>query len=288
MSLAEKRQAAQYLAGSYPVSERRVCRVVQLARSTKRRRLQRQGQDVVLRGAIHQLATRYPRFGYRKVYFKLQAAGHAVGRDRVRLFRQQEGLQVVKKQKKRRHLGTTTTTLTGAEAPNQVWSYDFVQDQTADGKRLKLLTVLDEFTREGLTLHCDRHVTSGDVLRVLRQLFAARGTPRCLKSDNGPEFIATAVQHWLAEAQVQTRYIDPGKPWQNGHVESFHAVLRDGCLDRWLFLSLHEARALMTAWLYEYNRERPHGALKGLTPTAFAERYASRKGVDYATQLAYP
>ena len=98
----------------------------------------------------------------------------------------------------------------------------------------------------------------------------------------------TQTQPFLAEAQVQTRYIDPGKPWQNGHVESFHAVLRDGCLDRWLFLSLREARALMTAWLHEYNRERPHGALKGLTPTAFAERYASRKGVDYATQLAYP
>lgn len=288
MSLAERRQAARYLEGSYRVSERRVCRVVRLARSTKRRRLQRQERDVVLRGAIHRLATRYPRFGYRKVYIKLKAAGHAVGRDRVRLIRKQEGLGVVKKPKKRRHVGTTTAPVTQAHAPNHVWSYDFVHDQTADGKRLKFLTVLDEFTRQGLTIECDRHITSGDVLRVLQRLFAERGPPGCLKSDNGPEFIATAIQHWLAEARVQTRYIDPGKPWQNGHVESFHAVLRDGCLNRWLFLSLREARVLMTAWLHEYNRERPHGALKGLTPTAFAERYASHKGVDYATQLAYP
>lgn len=288
MSLAEKRQAARYLEGRHQVSERRVCRVVRLARSTKRRRLQRQERDVVLRGAIHQLALRYPRFGYRKVYVKLQAEGYPVGRDRVRLIRKQEGLGVVKKQKKQRHLGTTTAAATKAQAPNHVWSYDFVHDQTADGKRVKFLTVLDECTRQGLTIEGARHITSGDVIRVLQRLFAHWGPPGCLKSDNGPEFIATAVQRWVAKARVQTRYIEPGKPWQNGHVESFHAVLRDGCLNRWLFWSLRETRTIVAAWLAEYNTERPHGALAGLTPRAFAERYASRKQIDYATQLAYP
>ena len=163
---------------------------------------------------------------------KLKAEGYAVGREQVRLLRKQEGLGVVKKQKKRRPLGTTTAAVTQAQAPNHVWSYDFVHDQTADGKRVKCLTVLDEFTRQGLTIECERHLTSGDVIRVLQRLFTERGTPGCLKSDNGPEFIAAAVQAWVAEAHVQTRYIEPGKPWQNGHVESFHAVLRDGCLNR--------------------------------------------------------
>ena len=288
MSLAEKRQAARYLEGRHRGSERRICRVLHLARSTKRRVLRRLEHEGALRGALHRLSLRYPRFGYRKVSVKLKAAGYAVGRERVRLLRKQEGLGVVKKQKKRRHGGTTTAAVTKAHAPNHVWSYDFVHDQTADGKRLKFLTVLDEFTRQGLTIECARHITSGDVLRVLQRLFAERGPPGCLKSDNGPEFIAGAVQHWLAEARVQTRYIDPGKPWQNGHVESFHAVLRDGCLNRWLFWSRREARTIVTAWLAEYNTERPHGALKDLTPTAFAERYASSKEVDYATQLAYP
>ena len=153
--------------------------------------------------ALHQLSERYPRFGYRKVHVKLKEQGWSVGRERVRLLRKQEGVQRVRKPKKRRLLGKTTALTSAAQAPNHVWSYDFLQDQTAEGKRLKVLTVLDEFTREGLALHCARHITSGDVIRLLQRLFAQRGTPTCLKSDNGPEFIASAVQTWLAEAHVR-------------------------------------------------------------------------------------
>jgi putative transposase len=277
VSLAQRRQAATYLERAYGASERRVCRVLGLARNTKRREAHRRAHDRALGTALHQLSVRYPRFGYRKVYVKLREQGWKVGRERVRLLRKREGLQVVREQKKRRAGGRSTAMSSAAQAPNHVWSYDFLQDQTAEGKRLKVLTVLDEFTREGLALHCARHVTSGDVIQLLSRLFTQRGTPLCLKSDNGPEFIAAAIQRWLAKAHVQTRYIDPGKPWQNGHTESFHAVIRDSCLNRWLFLSVPEARAVTTAWLHEYNTERPHGALHGLTPAAFALRWRGQQ-----------
>jgi transposase InsO family protein len=139
------------------------------------------------------------------------------------------------------------------------------------------LTVLDEYTRQGLAIECQRHLTSGDIIQVLQRLVARHGPPQCLKSDNGPEFIAKAVQQWLAETGIQTRYIEPGSPWQNGHPESFHAVLRDSCLNRWLFLTLREAQEVIAAWLAEYNTERPHGALNDLAPARFAARYAASK-----------
>jgi putative transposase len=266
VSLAHKRQAATYLETTYGASERRVCRVLALARNTKRRVPSRHASTRALCMALHRLAARYPRFGYRKIYVKLKEQGWAVGRERIRLLRKQEGLPVIRKQRRRHVRGMTTAALTSARAPNQVWSYDFLQDQTAEGKRVKILTVRDEFTREGLAIQCARPIASGDVLRLLQRLFAERTAPCCLKSDNGPEFIAAAVQRWLAATQVQTPYVDPGKPWQNGHTESFHAVVRDSCLNRWLCLSLPAARAVTTAWLHEYNTERPHGALHGLTP----------------------
>jgi putative transposase len=226
---------------------------------------------------IHTLSERYPRFGYRKIYSLLQAEQWGVNRETVRRIRKHEGLQVIKKARKRRPMGASTTTPTRAAYPNHVWSYDFVHDETTDGRRLKCLTILDEYTREGLTIHCARSITGRDVLQVLQRLFVQRGAPRYVKSDNGPEFIAQRVTMWLREQHVDTHFIDPGSPWQNGHNESFNGVFRDGCLDRWLFTSVHEARRIITNWLEEYNHERPHGALNGLTPHAFAApcRYSS-------------
>jgi putative transposase len=138
------------------------------------------------------------------------------------------------------------------------------------GGGLKCLTVLDEYTREGLTIDCDRSITAGDVVRALQRLFAQRGAPGYVKSDNGPEFIAQQVTNWLRVHHVNTTFIEPGSLWQNGHNESFNGVFRDGCPDRWLFALVQEARRLIIHWLEEYNHERPHGALDGLTPTAFA------------------
>lgn len=277
VSLAAKRRAAASLEQTHGVSERRACRVLSLYRSTKRRQ-PGQPERAALIARIYALSERYPRFGYRKIFALLKAEQWPVSRETVRRLRQREGLQVVKKARKRRPVGTNTAVPTRAVQPNYVWSYDFVHDETTDGRRLKCLTVLDEYTREGLTIYCARSITAGDVVRVLQQLFAQRGAPGYVKSDNGPEFIAQQVTSWLRAHHVDTTFIEPGSPWQNGHNESFNGVFRDGCLDRWLFASVQEARRLMIHWLEEYNHERPHGALGGLTPAAFAAQYrASRE-----------
>ena len=251
------------------MSERRACRVLALHRSTKRRQSGLRDQ-VELIQRIHTLSERYPRFGYRKIYHLLKAEQWGVNGETVRRIRKHEGLQVIKKVCKRRPVGASTTLPTCAVHPNHVWSYDFIHDETIDGRRLKCLTILDEYTREGLTIHCARSITAGDVVQVLEGLFAQRGAPVYLKSENGPEFIAQRVTTWLQAQHVDTHFIAPGSPWQNGHNESFNGVFRDGCLNRWLFTSVHEARRIITNWLKEYNDERPHGALAGLTPQAFA------------------
>ena len=194
---------------------------------------------------IHTLSTRYPRFGYRKVYALLKAEPWHVSRETGRRIRKREGWQVVRKVRKRRPVGVSATAPIRAERPNQVWSDDIVHDETADGRRLKCLTVLDEHTRECLTIWCARSITAGDVVRVLQYLCAQRGTPGCLKSDNGAEFVAKQVTSWRSDCGVQTHVLEPGSPWQHGHHESLHAVFRDGCLDRWLCASVQDARGMI-------------------------------------------
>jgi len=186
LSLAAKRHAAESLERTHRVSERRVCNVLSLHRSTKRR--QPGGQDLLERlSRVHALSEQYPRMGYRKVYDLLKADGWPVNRETVRLIRKREGLQVVKKQRKRRPSGVSTMTPTRAEYPNPVWSYDFVHDENSDRRRLRCLTVIDEYTREGLATHCARSVTSGCVIRVLETLFARFGALVCLKSENASQ-----------------------------------------------------------------------------------------------------
>jgi transposase InsO family protein len=271
VSLAERRRGAEQLERMFAVSERRACQVVGVARSTKRRASGRI-EEAALVTAIHTLSERYPRFGYRKVHDRLKTSGWRVGRERVRLLRRREGLRVPRKAPKKCRRGTSTTDPHRAEYPNHVWSYDFVADQTIDGKTLRFLTVIDEYTRRGLWLECARHLTSVDVVRILEQLVEIHGRPTTIKSDNGPEFVARKVQEWIEEREIGVRYIDPGSPWQNGHNESFNAVFRDGCLNRWLFESVREAREASEAWLQEYNSERPHGSLGGLAPSKFFEQ----------------
>ncbi len=235
-----------------------VSRVLGLNRSSKRF-TPNKNRERDLRAEIHKLSTKYPRFGYRKIYEILQDNGWQVGREKVRLIRKQEGLQVITKKKKKQLLGKSTTQLSKAEYPNHVWSYDLVSDQTACGRRLKCLAVIDEYTRHGLAIHVGRSITSRQVKRVLQALFAQWGIPTCVKSDNGPEFIAKEIQQWLKETGVRTKYIDPGSPWQNGHNESFNGVFRDGCLDRWYFYSAQEATSVIKAWLDETIQNDPMG-----------------------------
>ena len=219
---------------------------------------------------MHELSEQYPRFGYRKIHAILRAEGVRVGRDRLRLIRKREGLQVPRKQRKRRRRGKSTTEVDCALHPNHVWSYDFVADQTVDGRRLRFLTVIDEFTREAIWIECARFLNSHDVVRVLNQLVESRGYPVIIKSDNGPEFVADRIQEWIKDRPSNTYFIEPGSPWQNGHNESFNVVLRDGCLNRWAFMSVREAKLIVESWRREYNEERPHGALDQITPAAYA------------------
>jgi len=270
VSLAERRRCAEHLERSFAVSERRACQVVSIARSTERRPSGRIEQAQLVR-RVHALSERYPRFGYRKIFWLLKSDGHSIGRERLRVLRRREGLRVLRKAAKRRRCGTTTTTVQRAEYANHVWSYDFVADQTADGRTLRSLTVIDEYARRALWIECARHLASVDVVRVLEQLVELQDKPTVVKSDNGPEFVAKKVQEWARERCIGIRFIEPGSPWQNGHNESFHGVFRDGCLNRWLFESLREAREATEAWLREYNEERPHGSLGGRTPSGFFE-----------------
>ncbi len=276
VSLADRRRGAKHLEAALAVSERRACRVAGIARSTKRRPSGRP-EEIELVATIHRLSERFPRFGYRKIFQRLQRAGCRVGRERVRLLRRREGLRVPRRGPKRRRRGVSTTDATRALYPNHVWSYDFVADQTIDGRTLRFLTVIDEYTRQALWIECARHLTSVDVVRVLEQLVELHGKPAIVKSDNGSEFVAKKVQDWIQARQIDVRFIDPGSPWQNGHNESFNGVFRDGCLNRWLFESVREAREATEAWLQEYNVERPHGSLDGRSPVLFFEQWEERK-----------
>ncbi|MCP4163897.1 MAG: IS3 family transposase [Deltaproteobacteria bacterium] len=270
VSLVSLKHIACYLEKDYQISERRSCQIIGLNRSSKRNR-PNLDKDKNLRGRIHYLSEKYPRFGYRKIYSILKEENWSVGKERVRLIRKQEGLQVIKKSNQKRLLGKSTDKLNKAKYPNHVWSYDFVMDQTSCGRRLKCLTVIDEYTRYGLAIYTGRSITSGDIKQILKRLFVKYGTPTCMKSDNGPEFVAKSIQSWLKSEEIKTHYIAPGSPWQNGHNESFNGVFRDGCLDRWLFYSVKEAKQVIEHWLREYNVERPHGALAGVTPARYAK-----------------
>lgn len=268
---SDKTRAAGYLEETFGISERKACQVLALNRNTKRR-LQRCKPTGIVVDKVIELSDAQPRWGYRKVYDRLKLDGVRIGRERVRLIRKREGLQVRKKQHKKRYPGRNCPLLS-AQYPGHVWSYDFVMDSTMDGKRLKLLTVIDEFNKQAFPIECRRSMTSGDVVQVLRKLFAIYGQPQWIRSDNGSEFIAEAVQKVLGERGIKTQFIEPGKPWQNGYNESFNGILRDDCLNKWQFLTIREARMILDEWVDEYNDYRPHGSLGGLTPNLFQEQW---------------
>jgi transposase InsO family protein len=271
VTLAEKQQAASYLQQGYSVSERRACQVLSIHRNTKRA-YEHKSYASELDDVIIKLSEQEPRWGYRKVHDQMKLDGDRVGRERVRLVRKRECLQVRRKQHKKLYPGPSSQ-LAQAVRLNHVWTYDFVHDQTMDGRRLKFLTVADEFTRKGLAIECARSITAKDVIRILALLFAIHGRPEYLRSDNGPEFIAKELQQWLSDEQVNTHYIEPGCPWQNGYGESFNSIFRDDCLNRWDFFTVSEAGVVKDHWLEKYNDYRPHGSLGGLTPNLFIRQW---------------
>ncbi len=218
---------------------------------------------------IIELASRFGRYGYRRITALLRREGWRVNHKRVQRIWRQEGLRVPKKQPKRGRLWLNDGSCIRRRPKyrNHVWSYDFVADRTYDGKPIRMLTVIDEYTRESLAIEVQRNLNSQDVLDVLRDLFVERGSPVYIRSDNGSEFTANAVREWLGRVAVKTLYIEPGSPWENGYNESFNGKLRDELLNGEIFYTLIEAQVLVAWWRREYNQIRPHSAF-GYRPPA--------------------
>jgi putative transposase len=238
-------------------------------RATQRHQAIPRPDEAPLTAAIVELATQYGRYGYRRITALLREEGWAVNTKRVERIWRVEGLKVPQRQPKRGRLWLTDGSCVRLrpERPNHVCPYDFMTDRTHDGKAVRLLTVLDEFTRECLAILVARRLTADDVLATLTELFITRGCPDYLRSDNGPELCAKVVRGWLHWLGVQTLFIEPGSPWENGYNESFNGKLRDELLDREIFFTLQEAQVLIERWRQHYNRIRPHSAL-GYRPPA--------------------
>jgi putative transposase len=251
------------------VSERRACRALGQHRSVQRHAAKPRPDEEALTAEIVALASADGRYGYRRVTALLRAAGWRVNAKRVERIWRREGLKVPRKQPKRGRLWLADGSCVRLrpERPNHVWAYDFVQDRTRDGKVLRMLLVVDEFSRECLAIRVERRLTSDEVLEVLAELLMARGVPEHIRSDDGPEFAATAVRAWLGRLGVGTLFIEPGSPWENGYCESSDGKLRDELLDREAFHSLREAQVLLEAWRRHHDMVRPRSAL-GYRPPA--------------------
>jgi transposase InsO family protein len=254
------------------LSERRACEALEQPRMTQRYEPAQPDKDKMLIADMRRLAGKYPYYGYRFITAKLRQDGWRVNHKRVQRLWRKEGLQVPYRRGIKKTTGSSVNAcyVKKAEFMNHVWTYDFTEDRTEDGRKLKFLTVLDEWTRELPVIEVGRSITSKGVIGVLEYLFAVRGAPRFIRSDNGPEFIADVIKGWLADKEVGTLYIAPGSPWENGYIESFHGRLRNELLNRELFYSVKEAKVLAEDWRQEYNHHRPHSGLKYKTPAAFA------------------
>ena len=227
-------------------------------RSVQRYRLRRKDADRWLSQRLQELARDNPRYGYRRMTHLLRREGHQVNVKRVQRVWRESGLQVRRKQRQRRRLGSGENSCDRhkAESVDHVWCYDFVSDRTEDGRALKMLTIIDEFTRRCLAIKVERSMKGGDVIQVLRELFDKHGAPGYLRSDNGSEFISRTVKGFLDDRAVKSLYIEPGSPWQNGYSESFNGTLGDELLKRELFLNLHEAKIVIEDWRLKYNTKR--------------------------------
>lgn len=251
------------------LSRRRACELLRVSRRWLGYQ-GRRGNDPVL-PRLKDLAARHPRYGHRRLHALLRREGHAVNVKRVRRLCVLHGLKLSRKRRRKRR-GVGAGVPCRAEYPNHVWAYDFVHDACQGGRKLKILTVEDEFTRRCLAIEVERRMPASAVCRVLLRLFAEHGTPAFVRSDNGPEFIARALVKMLSEKGVACRHIDPGSPWQNGLNERFNGSLRDECLNLETFAHRDQARAVCRLFMRHYNQERPHSALGYLTPEEFAAR----------------
>ena len=250
------------------VSERRACKVLGQPVSTQRHIPKVKDDEAALTARIIKLATQYGRYGYRRITALLNHEGWRVNHKRVERIWKSEGLKVPQKQPKRKRLWLDESSCVRLRPlhRNHVWSYDFVMTRTHDGRAVKILTLIDEYSRECLALKVARSLTSQEVIEQLDDLFVTRGLPEHIRSDNGPEFTAKAVREWLKGLGVQTLFIEPGSPWENGYIESFNGKLRDELLNGEIFTTLLEAKVLIEEWRGDYNHVRPHSSLGYKTP----------------------
>jgi len=269
VSPARRRACVEHVVHELGVSERKACAVLGQHRSTQRKAPRGSDDEATLTADIVELAKRYGRYGYRRITALLRDAGWSVNRKRVERIWRREGLKVPQRQPKRGRLWLAAGSCVRLrpERPNHVWAYDFVEDRTRDGRKFRMLCVVDEFTREALAIRVARKLSSSDVIDALADLFIAHGTPTHIRSDQGPEFIADAVKTWIAGVGSQTAYIEKASPWENGYVESFNGKLRDELLNGEVFNTLREAQVLIEEWRRHYNRVRPHSSL-GYRPPA--------------------
>mgnify|MGYP006206272261 CR=1 FL=1 len=261
------------------VSERRVCRTLGQHRSTQRKVPIGLPDEERLTEDIIALAREFGRYGYRMITGMLNNSGWHVNHKRVERIWRREGLKVPQKQPKKGRLWLTDGSCVRLrpERPIHVWSYDFVQDRTHDGRIFRTLNIIDEFTKEALTIKVKRKLNSTDVLDALTDLFILRGPPEFIRSDNGAEFIAKKVRAWIGAVGTKTAFITPGSPWENGYCESFNGKLRDELLNETLFPSLTQVRSTVAAWRADYNLNRPHSRLGWLTPTEYADTFNPRR-----------
>jgi len=270
--LAKRRVLA--LAGQRGLSQRRACRVLGLSRRGACYQLRQPEKDRPLGEQLMATSQRFPRFGYRRA-----AAWLSLGETRTRRLWRLLGLQLPKRRPRRRRTGSDIR-LPGAVTPNAVWTYDFIHDRLASGTALKLLCVLDEHTRECLAIEVGRWIRSQDVILTLSRLMKLYGKPAYIRSDNGAEFTAGAVMRWLRDQNIGPAFIAPGRPWQNGYVESFHGKLRDECLNREWFLNAREAKVVIERWRHFYNHQRPHSALGYRAPAQARQAWIKERNIE--------
>jgi putative transposase len=273
------RQDVAFVEQEKGLSERRACRLLELDRSSYRYEAVADG-DAELRGKLLELARQNPRYGYRRLHVLLQRQGQAVNVKRVYRLYREEGLMVRRQRRKR--LVRSMPAEPRLQRANQEWAMDFIIDGLASGRMVRILSVVDAYTRECLALEADTNLGSGRVIRVLEQLIAERGAPESLRSDNGPEFTSRRMMGWVEEHKITLIHIQPGKPMQNGHVESFHGRLRDECLNAHWFRTLNDVRTTLEKWRQEYNCERPHSGLDYRTPEEFRQTLDRGKDGDTA------
>jgi len=255
------------MVGHYGLSERRACRLIEVWRSTCRRQRQR-ADDAPTRRRLQGLAGQWPRFGYRRLHVLLRREGLMINHKRVYRLYREEGLAVRRRRRKR--AASLRAPLVRPTRANERWSMDFLTDALGAGRSFRVLTIVDDRTRECLALEADTSIPGSRVVQVLDRLMAQRGRPAVIVSDNGPEFVGRAVDQWAYRKGVRLHFIAPGKPMQNGYIESFNGKLRDECLNGHWFLTLGDARRTLEEWRTIYNRVRPHSALGNMSPEEYA------------------